>query len=587
MERSGIGQFKGALSYEQVGEEFLKGGFNMIQVRFIGDNFALLTPKEAEDLKAIVAENKQWFDGVFSSVKPWSPEFVVDHKCVWMRCYGLPISLWNMDDFARAVGDEATLVSVDDATLSWDNLEFARVQVRTLRSSSSRWVKRMEFNDIMYNIVMEEEPPVGDGGVCKCNNFDSSDSASSSETYVEETSLSTSSCEENIREWERVSLRSKREDAEEEEKVRGKSGTNVTKLAVEVSSTGNRDGQRKSCFSCTKEVGATRRSMEGAEIGFLSAIACAPAFNCSPVQADLAKVVVDIESNFSVNHCGQGQDGMLEAQFGVGRYPIPAHDRVDGPRPDMKTCVREEASDAQMCGEQGSQTEPNDVPDDYEEGPQTDMEICAREKISEPQVYGEQGARTESNEHEGEDVGKCHTLNEEPRGGSAQAANGAVSEKEDAYGIMEEEELLRYEEGDITKKGNQSGVCTARTTGQSESPVRQRKEKGLTELGDSASIQRRRSARLKEKQALVGPGKHHQEGKISASISDGDINNCNYRLCEQAHGAEPAHLWEVGKLTGLVCHGDEEEVVLQYVGLEERDTKEVKQAKEGDREVVL
>jgi len=119
-----------------------------------------------------------------------------------------------MDGFAKVVGKEATLVSVDEATLSWENLEFARLQVRTPLSRSFRWVKSMRFNDLTCNIVMEEELSTNGGGFCKCNNFESSNSVSSSETYVEESSLSIKSGEEEFRQWEGECSRSKQEEAE-------------------------------------------------------------------------------------------------------------------------------------------------------------------------------------------------------------------------------------------------------------------------------------------------------------------------------------------------------------------------------------
>jgi len=199
MVRSSIGQFKEDLSFDQVEEEFIKGGLNMMQVRFLGDNFALLTPKEGVDIEAFCSDNQQWMDSVFISIKSWTPAFVVDHKSVWVRCYGLPLTLWNMDGFTKVVGKEVTLVSVDDATLSWKNVEFARFQVRTSLSHSLRWVKSMRLNDMLCSIVMEEEFFTDGRGVCKCNIYDSTVNESSSETYVEESSLSIKSGEDELR----------------------------------------------------------------------------------------------------------------------------------------------------------------------------------------------------------------------------------------------------------------------------------------------------------------------------------------------------------------------------------------------------
>jgi len=46
MERScGIGQFKEDISFDQVGEEFLKGGLNMIQVRYLGGQLCPVDPR--------------------------------------------------------------------------------------------------------------------------------------------------------------------------------------------------------------------------------------------------------------------------------------------------------------------------------------------------------------------------------------------------------------------------------------------------------------------------------------------------------------------------------------------------------------
>jgi len=126
MVRSSIGQFKEDLSYDQVEEEFIKGGINWMQVRFLGDNLSLLTPKEGVVFETFYSDNQQWVDSVFVSIKPWTPDFVVDHKRVWVRCYGLPLALWNMDGFTKVVGKEVKLVSVDDATLAWENVKFAR-----------------------------------------------------------------------------------------------------------------------------------------------------------------------------------------------------------------------------------------------------------------------------------------------------------------------------------------------------------------------------------------------------------------------------------------------------------------------------
>jgi len=127
MEKTAIGQFNVDLDFDQLGEEVVKGGMNMIRVRSLGDNLALLTPREGENMEDLIKLNKECFDSVFDGVEPWMEAHVVSHKIVWVRCYGLPIPFWNKDCFAKVVGEVATLVSIDKFTLMWENLESARL----------------------------------------------------------------------------------------------------------------------------------------------------------------------------------------------------------------------------------------------------------------------------------------------------------------------------------------------------------------------------------------------------------------------------------------------------------------------------
>ena len=93
----------------------------------------------------------------------------------------------------------------------------------------------------------------------------------------------------------------------------------------------------------------------------------------------------------------------------------------------------------------------------------------------------------------------------------------------------------------------------------------------------------RRSARISKRQVLSGPFPHARGGMNSPSISDGDINNCNLRICDQGNGVESPDLWDIGKLAGLACQRDEEEVIKEYLCMEERDAEFVKGVEEGDK----
>lgn len=201
MEKSVIGKLKEDTDFGQLGEELVRGGLNMLRVRLLGDKLVLITPEERENLDDIIKSNKGWFDDVIASIEPWSVSSGPSHKSVWVRCYGLPLPFWNRDCFAKVIGVldlSATLVSIDNSFMSWEILEFARLQVRMLISGNTRMVKSVQINNHLCSITIEEESLACYGGRCKVNNsyFDSSDSVSSSETYVEGTDVSVNGEEE-------------------------------------------------------------------------------------------------------------------------------------------------------------------------------------------------------------------------------------------------------------------------------------------------------------------------------------------------------------------------------------------------------
>ena len=166
----------------------------MLITRFLGDNLVLLTSKSGEKIKDIVKSNTEWFDCFFEELKPWSESLAVSYKRVWVRCYGLPIHLWSKECFSKVVEDVATLMEVDEASLSWHRLEYARFQVRMLKSRKAELSKGFRINGCLCNITLVEEMNYYDGVKfgCNCEHSleGSSDSVSSFETFVEDSLFS-------------------------------------------------------------------------------------------------------------------------------------------------------------------------------------------------------------------------------------------------------------------------------------------------------------------------------------------------------------------------------------------------------------
>ena len=97
------------------------------------------------------------------------------------------------------------------------------------------------------------------------------------------------------------------------------------------------------------------------------------------------------------------------------------------------------------------------------------------------------------------------------------------------------------------------------------------KTKNLVELGVFNS-QPTRSIRLSSRLPQAGNTSSHIQGTSSTIISDGDIVNCNVRWRDSELLVEPSKLWDIRRQARITCRRDEQEVVKEYICLEERET---------------
>jgi len=271
---------------------------------------------------------------------------MANHKIVWVRCYGLPLPLWNEDCFAKVLGEMASLVSVGTSTLLWENLEYVRLQVRLKNRSNVRLAKRLRINDQLWNVLIEEEPPACYEGRHTESRYgpDSTDSMSSSETYVEEMVSSPKSCEEEVRSVFREDLRSKGEEEGGKVVEGGEQNAHKTNFFFKVSSSKSNTNQRKVCTPYTNEESIGQEACQGVDLDVNPDQGRTLLCNNYFAHAELAKVVVGIESNNSQCEAVHilDQERNVEAHCHVDRIPrVTQSGKTDlglGTSPEFPRC---------------------------------------------------------------------------------------------------------------------------------------------------------------------------------------------------------------------------------------------------------
>jgi len=70
-------------------------------------------------------------DNLFRNVVKWSDKIIPQHKVVWVKCWGLPLSMWNKQVFGKVLEAQTLeMVTIDEATLLFEEIEYARIKVR-------------------------------------------------------------------------------------------------------------------------------------------------------------------------------------------------------------------------------------------------------------------------------------------------------------------------------------------------------------------------------------------------------------------------------------------------------------------------
>jgi len=157
-------------------EEVIQYGLGRLSAKYLGENAILIQGIEGVEIGNIIDENNEWWESVFDTITPWNSSQTVQNKLVWVRCRGLPFNLWSQQCFEKIVALTGELVSIDEKTLTWDNLEYARLNVK-VPIGMKIWIqKSMRINGKIYNVILEEETNNGMQTTCCCANVNDSSS---------------------------------------------------------------------------------------------------------------------------------------------------------------------------------------------------------------------------------------------------------------------------------------------------------------------------------------------------------------------------------------------------------------------------
>ncbi|CAL5367197.1 unnamed protein product [Camellia sinensis] len=127
-----IVRFNSEFSTINIGNVLKKKGLDHVRVRKGGGRDIVLTFKFQEELKSNICNIKEWFKEWSQFVVEWKPGFYLEQeRCVRLRCYGIPLNLWNRDTLNNIESMWGTVLSLDGDVCHPKSFTHTRIRVAT------------------------------------------------------------------------------------------------------------------------------------------------------------------------------------------------------------------------------------------------------------------------------------------------------------------------------------------------------------------------------------------------------------------------------------------------------------------------
>ncbi|GKV51184.1 hypothetical protein SLEP1_g57855 [Rubroshorea leprosula] len=152
-----VGTAKSLVIISTLQDKFLMEGYFSAKVTPMGGNLVLISSADAEELKHLVEQGKDWLAQWFSNVRPWKPNEVAMERFTWLRCQGVPLHIWKSSFFETVACLCGKFISLDDSTIKKKRLDVAKILILTSVQENIQKVLRVKVGEKIFQIRVSEE----------------------------------------------------------------------------------------------------------------------------------------------------------------------------------------------------------------------------------------------------------------------------------------------------------------------------------------------------------------------------------------------------------------------------------------------
>jgi hypothetical protein len=160
LEGSYVGRLKKGVEVRALQMKLWLAGMHAVRAVAMGSGMVLLFRDSGDEVGEPV-RNLDWWGGLLTEIKTWSPNLVCNTREIWVNLFGVPLHAWGISTFSKLVNNCGSFVEVDEGTLKMNRLDVARVKIEAPLCGRIDFVAKIIVQGAYYNVRVKED----EGGV--------------------------------------------------------------------------------------------------------------------------------------------------------------------------------------------------------------------------------------------------------------------------------------------------------------------------------------------------------------------------------------------------------------------------------------
>jgi hypothetical protein len=157
-----VGRLKKGVEFRALQVKLWLAGLHSVRLTIMGGDLVLLSRSTWEDVGEPACK-KEWWGGLLSDLRTWSPNRVCTTRDIWVSMVGIPPHAWGETNFRKLVVTYGEFLELDTETRNSTRFDVVKAKIRAPLGGKIDFVVNLMIQGAKYVVRIVEE---GGGRVC-------------------------------------------------------------------------------------------------------------------------------------------------------------------------------------------------------------------------------------------------------------------------------------------------------------------------------------------------------------------------------------------------------------------------------------